>query len=301
MLTLFTIPKPFEGHNGLIQRNALETWARLPGDCQIVVCGDEPGARAAAESVGADFVAELDRSNLGTPLLSSAFAAVRKLARHRLMCYVNADIILLDDFIAAVSRVPKRQFLMIGQRVDIDLTRPWDFAADDWSDQLRAYIAEHGALHAPSGSDYFVFPRDHTLADIPAFAVGRPGWDNWFIYRARQLRLPVVDATPSTVVIHQNHDYRHVPQAVGRFWEGPEGDRNLALAGGYAHVFTLDDATHVLTPRGLRRAWDARHLRRRWRTLPTLFPFLQTLRYLWQRVLVRLRRARGLRRLQNTP
>ncbi len=31
MLTLFTIPKPFAGHIGLIQRNAIASWTLLPG------------------------------------------------------------------------------------------------------------------------------------------------------------------------------------------------------------------------------------------------------------------------------
>ena len=76
-------------------------------------------------------------------------------------------------------------------------------------------------------------------------------WDNWLIRRARELDIPVVDITPVVTVVHQNHDYGHIPQGRGDAWEGPEADTNRALAGGERGVFTLMDATHVLSPTGL--------------------------------------------------
>ena len=73
MLSFFTIPKPFAGHIGVIQRNALASWrAVLPG-AEIVVFGDEPGAGDAAAAVGARFVPDVERNEYGTPLLGSTF------------------------------------------------------------------------------------------------------------------------------------------------------------------------------------------------------------------------------------
>lgn len=43
MLTLFTIPKPFQGHIGMIQRNATQSWLQLQRACEIVLVGDEGG------------------------------------------------------------------------------------------------------------------------------------------------------------------------------------------------------------------------------------------------------------------
>ena len=58
-------------------------------------------------------------------------------------------------------------------------------------------------------------------------------------------KLPVVDATHSIMVIHQNHDYSHLPGGQTHY-KLPESNDNLNLAGGRRNVFQLDDATHVL-------------------------------------------------------
>ena len=101
MLTLFTIPKAFVGHIGTIQRNALRSWAALEG-AQVVLVGDEEGVAAAAAEAGAEHVGELAITGAGTPRLDDAFAQVEQVARTPLRCFVNADIILLGDFVPAL-------------------------------------------------------------------------------------------------------------------------------------------------------------------------------------------------------
>jgi hypothetical protein len=275
MLTIFTVPKPFDGHIGVIQRNAIQSWLRLRPACQVLLCGDETGADEAAATLGADRIPGVERNEFGTPLLSSVFAAAEARAERDLLCYVNADILLLSDFAEAARRVAesKRRFLMVGQRWDLDVTQPLSFHQREWEGELRARVVRLGALHPPSGSDYFVYPRGASDG-LPPFAVGRPGWDNWMIYDARRRRVPVVDATEATLVIHQNHAYGHVKQATGEAWEGPEGDRNRELIGGGDRIFTLADATHCLTSAGLRRALTPTHFKRRLRTLAVLVPVL---------------------------
>ena len=83
----------------------------------------------------------------------------------------------------------------------------------------------------------------------------------------------MIDATRAVMAVHQNH--AHVFE--GTRWankEYPEAKRNLALAGGYAHVFTLRDATWLMTPRWLVPALTREHLRRRWAVVPILHPRL---------------------------
>jgi len=165
-----------------------------------------------------------------------------------------------------------QRFLMVGQRWDLDVSAPIDFKNEDWEQILRSQVSSRGALHPPSGSDYFIFPNG-VMGDLPDFAVGRPGWDNWFIYRARTLGIPVIDVTDANTIIHQNHDYSHVPHGNdSKSSEGPEADYNLNLVGGLDHVFTLQDATHLMTRHMLLPAWKPAHFRRRWRALPILRP-----------------------------
>jgi hypothetical protein len=278
MLTIFTVPKPFRGHIGVIQKNAFASWARLMPACQILVCGEEEGAGEAAAAIGAEFVPRVERNEYGTPLLSHVFRLAGEKSRQPLLCYVNADIVLLPDFTTAAARVAaaRDKFLMVGQRWDLDVTEPLPFEAADWAATTRQRARTAGSLHAPAGSDYFVYPKG-AMGTLPEFAVGRPGWDNWFLYRARSLRLPVVDATEVTTVIHQNHDYAHVARATGTDWEGPEAVRNRELMGGTDHVFTLLDCTHRLTAHGLARPTSSAHLRRRVASWAALHPALRPL------------------------
>lgn len=275
MLTIFAIPKAFAGHIGVIQRNAVRSWARLRPECQIILCGDDAGTKEVAAEYGVDWIPEIKRNEFGTPLLNSAFEQAMATARFDRMCYVNADIMLLDDFTAAVGRVTCRKYLVVGQRWDVALKELFDFDGADAGGRLREYIARHGTLHPPSGSDYFVFPKGMSTEQFPPFAVGRPGWDNWFIYSVRRHGIPVIDATRVTTVIHQNHDYQHVPNRQGSAWEGPEADRNLELMGGQDRVFTLLDATRILTAWGLLPAIGWKYLQRRWQVLPVLIPSLR--------------------------
>ena len=52
MITLFTLPKPFVGHIGMIQRNAIQSWTRLHPDIDILMFGSAPRkSRPSSESV----------------------------------------------------------------------------------------------------------------------------------------------------------------------------------------------------------------------------------------------------------
>ncbi|MEM3484209.1 MAG: glycosyltransferase family A protein [Candidatus Methanomethyliaceae archaeon] len=263
MLTLFSIPKPFRGHIAIIQRNAIRSWTLLQPACEIILFGDDENTAEVAAEFGVRHVPGVTRNEYGTPLVSDLFKQAQRLATYKLLCYVNADIILLSDFLATARRIPFRRFLMVGRRWDVDLDRPWDFDHPDWERRLREYVRNNGKVHPPTGTDYFVFTPG-LWERIPPFAIGRPAWDNWMIYEARASGAAVIDATRAVMAIHQNHDYAHIPDGVTGLWKGPEAQRNLALAGGYEHVFILTDATWLLTPRWLVPALTREHLRRRW-------------------------------------
>jgi len=270
MLTIFSIPKPFEGHIGIIQENAIATWVRLRPACEIILCGDEKGIAEVAAKFKVKHLPDIARNEYGTPFVNAAFEQAEREASATLMCYVNTDIILLNDFISAVSRVRLQRFLMVGERLDLDLRGLWNYEEEDWEKKLRTYVSNHGVPHPPLGSDYFVFPKGDAIAKLPQFAVGRPCWDNWLIFHARQLGVPVIDATGAVKVIHQNHSYGHVPDRRDDGWEGPEADWNRQLVGGEDQVFTLLDATHLMTRDKLLPAFGREHLQRQLETQPIL-------------------------------
>lgn len=277
MLTLFAIPKQFQGPIEVIQRNAIKSWTLLRPRPEIILFGDDGGTAEAAKEFGVGHVAKIERNEYGTPLINDLFEKAQRLATHEVLCYINADIILMSNFVEAFPLVANRKsrFLVVGQRWDIEIKQPLDFSAD-WENKLHSYVISQGSLHPPTGIDYFVFPRG-IWSEMPPLAIGRTIWDNWLIYQARARGVPVIDATDVVMAVHQDHNYMHVPSSAVDAWEGPEAKRNLELAGGWGHVFTLQDATHKLTHRGIRRALDRAHRVRLMETIPQLCPYLSPL------------------------
>ena len=252
MLTFFSTPKPFRGHIGVIQRNAIHSWKLAHPDAEVILFGNEEGAAEVATELGLRHEPEVDRNSLGTPLLSSLFERASRLARHDRLCFLNADILLTEDFLAACARMAqlRARSLMVGRRCDLDIVDPLDFTNPRWRESVRSLAFARGKLRPPQWIDYFVFPRDLLQGLIPDFAVGRPGYDNWLLWKVRAMGVPVVDATEVVLAIHQNHDYSFHPGGLSGLWQDVEARENRALRGG--HFATIDNATHRLTARGLR-------------------------------------------------
>lgn len=253
LITLFTAPKPFtDPHVAIIQHNAIKSWTLLP-DVDIILLGDEAGLAEKAGELGLKHIPHVALSQGGTPLISSMFQLARDNSQSDLLCIINADILLMSDFVEAARDAVKLkdQFVLLSQRWDLDLANPM-FFSEGWTDRLREDVQKRGGLHRPAGSDFFLFPTS-CYTDIPEFTIGRAGWDNWMIYKARQEKWPVIDCTPSIMIVHQNHDYRHLPGGKSHYTH-PETDENIRLAGGPAAVrYTILDGTHRLKDRKLVR------------------------------------------------
>ena len=246
LLTLFSAPKPFtDPHIALIQRNAIRSWTLLP-DVEVILLGEETGLAEAARELDVKHLPDVACNESGTPLISSMFQLVRENSHSDLLCIVNADMILMPDFIEVAKQVVKLkdQFVLLSQRWDMNITTPIDFA-EGWQSRLESAVRTRGQLHRPAGSDFFLFQKS-CYQDIPDFTIGRAGWDNWMIYKARQQKWPVIDCTPSVMIVHQNHDYSHLPGGKSHY-EHPDTDENIRLAGGQANIrYTILDSTHCL-------------------------------------------------------
>ena len=256
LLTFFSAPKPFtDPHIALIQRNAIKSWTLLP-DVQVILLGEETGLAEAAKELEVRHIPNVKCNESGTPLISSMFQLAREKSNSELLCIINADMILMPDFVEAAMEsrsllLQKRtagrstpNFVLLSQRWDLDITLPIEFT-DQWENRLRSTVRSQGTLHRPAGSDFFLFPISSYL-DVPNFTIGRAGWDNWMIYKARRENWPVIDCTPSVMIVHQNHDYSHLPDGKPHY-EHPDTNENIRLAGGQANIrYTILDATHQL-------------------------------------------------------
>jgi hypothetical protein len=243
-LTIFTAPKPFvDPHISMIQRNAIRSWQALGDDVEIFLIGDEEGIGSAASDLGVRHIPDVECSASGVPLISSIFSSAREQSSGDLLAYVNADIIVLRDFLDTAERVAGQceRFLLVGRRWDLDIRNDLNFSTD-WQDSIRQKIEQEGHLHLPSGSDYFIFPSE-CFQDVPDFVVGRAGWDNWMLFNTRWMGWPLINATGEINIVHQRHDYSHLPG--GRpHYRHPDSYENIRKAGGQWAIFTLADTNY---------------------------------------------------------
>lgn len=233
----------------MIQRNALKSWTLLP-DVEVILLGEETGLAEAAKELGVKHIPHVERNANGVPLISSMFKLARENSNSELLCIINADMVLMPDFVENAKQAVKLkdQFVLLSQRWDYDITSPIDFA-EGWQSRLREDVRKQNQLHRPAGSDFFLFPKS-CYADIPNFSIGRAGWDNWMIYKARKENWAVIDCTPSLMIVHQNHDYAHLPGGKSHY-DHPDTNENIRLAGGQANIrYTILDSTHQLAAGG---------------------------------------------------
>jgi hypothetical protein len=251
MITLFSIPKAFKSHINVIQRNAIKSWTLLHPEIEVILLGDDEGTAETAKEFDVRHIPDVVRNEYGTPLLNSVFDIAQAEATNNIVTYVNADIILMSDFLNAVKQIPESPFLMAGQRWELDVTEELDFNDLDWERKLRTIVFEKAKLQEKGAIDYFVSKRGF-WKNIPPFAIGRTSWDQWLISYAREVKAPVIDASDVVVAVHQNHEYKHRLGDFDFIWKGPEAEKNIELAGA-GKKFSLNDSTVRLTPNGFKR------------------------------------------------
>ena len=265
MLTLFSIPKAFGGHIGADPAQRGAELAALGHGVQVMLVGDEAGVAASAGSSASSHVPGVALSEHGTPRIDDAFARVDALAEHPLRCFVNADVVLLDDFLPAVTAVeaPFDRFLIVGatarpRRVEDDLVL-------DGAEPCRARSARAATRAARAAR-----PRSTTSSSppglfdpLPPFVVGRARFDNWLVWQARAARAgrgcdaaPSSPSTSATTTRTSRAGSRRRTSAARR-------ERNEELAGGSGRIYTIFDASHRLQPDGAVRRYLGSTLRLR--------------------------------------
>ena len=259
-ITIFATPKNFDGHIGVIQRNAITSWTRIQPKPEVILFGTEPGTAELASELSLRHVSAVKCNEWGTPLVSDLFAQAEQFGSGTVVCYVNADIILFDDFAEAISRVSlwSERFLMVGRRTDLGVREAIDFGSG-WADQIANRARREGKLQIARSIDYFAFSRS-LYPSMPPLAIGRFWWDNWLLWKARSLGANVVDASKAVLAVHQNHDYSHTTYGPSKeeMMASAECIRNARLTceqnpGDYddgffwRYAYTIDDANYRLT------------------------------------------------------
>lgn len=252
MLSIFTTMKPMTGEDDPVwttQWNTLMSWSFLP--IEIIVMGLEDGVLDLVQQVKDDTErnsrpARINRygavplNEQGTPYVSDLFKTGNMVGSSDLLAYVNADILLFQDFVTVSSKIKREldRFLMIGKRINYNLKKRIDFTNDQWAEDLVEDALENGTYAVGAAIDYFIHTRG-LWQDIPDMALARYYWDNHLVWLAgTQERAPVIDATKVITCVHQDH-----PAAVG-FDDLEARENNQIVA---YRMAGIEHSTHHLT------------------------------------------------------
>jgi len=283
MITLFTTPKDFSGIFKVIQTNALNSWRSISHDIQIIILGNSYGSKDAANLINAEYVPDVKCSPEGTPLLSDLFDIAQKRAKYNILAYVNADIILPQNLLIEIDLLDNKfnRFLMVGHRWDMDVDQFIDFNKVVKRKIFWSSIKENSKKHECTGIDYFIFKKG-MFPKLPEFVVGRWGWDNWLIWKARRHMVPVIDCSKNIIAIHQNHGYKyHNISSIEDSKKGPEAKSNIKLMNN-KHLNILD-STHLLSGKKIIKKRDKESKIRYLHRLEKVFPEFSLLIRLYRR------------------
>jgi succinoglycan biosynthesis protein ExoL len=228
MISILTSLKPFKGGAIRLQENALSNWRRLNPNIEIILYGDGHGISERAYSFGAKHVSNIKSNSKGIPDFSAIAEHAALYAKFDIQVYLNGDILLPPDFIEQINLVSIRQYLIVGQRIDLACDAVFNPLTSDWNGEIRrCALVGQAQLHDPTGVDYFVFPRGLWKGLAPLI-IGRAGYDNALIANCLRKRIPIIDATWSIHAVHQWHDYSHV-KGVSETYDGDEALTNKRL------------------------------------------------------------------------
>lgn len=210
MITFLSSPKAFSGNLYKNQLNAIQSWINVHPNSEVILYGNSPGCKEVCAMLGITHVDQIECSPSGVPYFDAIVGHAQKYALYDIQVYLNCDILLTEAILDAIRMVHFPRFLMLGQRIDLGVKANITFQKDNWHLYIESLIRNGDAkLHAPSGMDYFIFPRG-LWEGIKPLVIGRTGYDSALVAFCLRQSIPVIDATYAIPAVHQHHDYNHL-------------------------------------------------------------------------------------------
>ena len=274
MLSIFTTPKDFTGEFNIIQKNALNSWRALSDEIEIILIGESLGISEVAKSILALHIKDVEKSPHGTPTISGLFQTAQKIAQNNILCYVNADIILPESVINVIHALQhvKGKFMAVGHRWDLDVKDSIPFMDNTLQSKFWSEAKKNAQKHPCTGIDYFIFNKG-TFQNLPSLAIGRFGWDNWLLWKARRMRIPLIDVSDEIFAIHQNHSYTFNKfKGKSDILSGREGKKNQQITKG--NTLNLLDANYHMVDGKIEKKRSKEYINRNLGKLANIFPEL---------------------------
>lgn len=137
--------------------------------------------------------------------MNSVFAeSLKHVDNDELFMYTNSDIVYFDSLLAGIERaVIYNNYLLIGQRLDYNLSRQIDFSDGELLSSLECLVRSKGTMHGKWGLDYFVFQKKNWIK-LPPYLAGNWRWDNHIALAFLQTPgAMLVDGTQIITALHQ--------------------------------------------------------------------------------------------------
>ncbi|CAN8075050.1 unnamed protein product [Agarophyton chilense] len=228
-LHFFTSPKPFVGTDNDAQIRAIKSWTQLNPRPRITLLGDGAGYARVCAKYRLHHERNIDHSFLQVPMLNSMLHVINS-SSAEIVVFLNADILLFDDFLYAVRKLQTDfapGWLGIAARWDVFSTpyRPNSLLRRSMRQQAVKKARSEGTLHTYGGIDLWVWdtsPGPLLKATVPKFIFGRGRYDNWLTHQSIiEGWRSVVDLSEAVTLVHVTHNYhlvKGVRTSENQFW-----------------------------------------------------------------------------------
>lgn len=247
--------RPFENNFWTIQHNAVASWKAIAPKSHLFVSSStypaDTSTKAFISVLSGKFIGEVTdlgengiHDENGVLLVNRLWNEAWNNKRSDVLWMANSDNIYFPHSVKAVELCKREfpEFVMIGRKTDLLVEHLISFYRPDMFDDLYQRAKALGQIKNP-GIDYFaVYTTDNIWEDMPDFRIGRLRYDNWMVWKALELGIPVIDSTAFNLIVHQSHGDRE-----GKIKEETTFNRNALTK---AQMKNVGDATYVMEENG---------------------------------------------------
>ena len=203
------------------QTNSVLSWTKLRINPTIIVYGDDKGVPEFCAEHNIRNIKEIPKNSQGVPFISEIIkAGYSQMVDHDYIMYINADILLMDDFSDTVeafhTQYPDvKSCLLTAIRFDVMKFRLIDYGDEKWRDRVKAEFV--GKNSPPDGIDIFLHRKDNYLG-MPKYVIARTAFDTWMLDRAIKTFEMSVDMTKTVKPYHHFGMWYQANKVVPRSW-----------------------------------------------------------------------------------
>ncbi|KAL3855426.1 hypothetical protein ACJMK2_014637 [Sinanodonta woodiana] len=211
IITLFTSFKTdheMDSEKVLVYKNTLYNWQTLRPHVQLIYFTTENSTAGNLMLFDWNIVSISSPLEIKIPAIKDMYLQASKRYTTSWYGYFNGDILLTDDILETLEYISNvsdtfqnASILIIGRRINVFKVTYEQVRSQNG---IKESARSRGSLYEIDAEDYFITNIFFPWSKIPAFVIGRAGYDNWIVGHARcDLKTIVIDATETLTAVHQ--------------------------------------------------------------------------------------------------